>query len=297
MVKSVGLVVQTPTDFGFTSQRNEADFGLMDYNARYYSPVLGRFVSPDTIVPEPTNPQDWNRYVYVRNNPLVYTDPTGHLTEDEIKEFFGVDSEDDLKELVGEAVAKQLWGTEFTWGDVLDYDGGSAMLALFERGEGTGYYEGGFLGIGGDGSGTRISPYLLQDTEMAGLNAALTQKYKELGYENLPKRWIDHENQYNHVTTNYVDIATVNESLFYAGALGPTVEAISFVTGKVAPGPIRVGAWLISAGSFALGVVDRATGSIVLGNHTEYPTVRPPRPAGYAKSTYHSIAPTGVYDD
>jgi len=40
----------SPTDFGFTSQRNEASFGLMDYNARYYSPVLGRFISPDTIL-------------------------------------------------------------------------------------------------------------------------------------------------------------------------------------------------------------------------------------------------------
>lgn len=69
------------TDFGFTSQRNEASFGLMDYNARYYSPVLGRFVSPATIVPEPTNSRGFNRYRYVRNNPLKYTDPTGHAAD------------------------------------------------------------------------------------------------------------------------------------------------------------------------------------------------------------------------
>ncbi len=50
------------TDFGFTSQRNEASFGLMDYNARYYSPVLGRFVSPDSIVPEPGSSGGFNRY-------------------------------------------------------------------------------------------------------------------------------------------------------------------------------------------------------------------------------------------
>ena len=66
------------TDFGFTSQRNEAGFGLMDYNARYYSPLLGRFVSPDTIVPDPSNGRGLNRYRYVRNNPLKYTDPSGH---------------------------------------------------------------------------------------------------------------------------------------------------------------------------------------------------------------------------
>jgi hypothetical protein len=41
---------------------------------------------PDTIVPDPANPQDWNRYSYARNNPLKYTDPTGHrpiIDEDE----------------------------------------------------------------------------------------------------------------------------------------------------------------------------------------------------------------------
>jgi RHS repeat-associated protein len=66
------------TDFGFTSQRNEASFGLMDYNARYYSPRLGRFVSPDSIVPEPGSSGGWNRYAYVSNNPLRYIDPAGH---------------------------------------------------------------------------------------------------------------------------------------------------------------------------------------------------------------------------
>jgi hypothetical protein len=47
-------------------------------NARYYLPEVGRFVSPDSIVPEPDNPQSYNRYSYVRNNPLNFTDPTGH---------------------------------------------------------------------------------------------------------------------------------------------------------------------------------------------------------------------------
>jgi RHS repeat-associated protein len=66
------------TDFTFTGQRAEAGFGLLDYNARYYSPQLGRFISPDTIVPEPGNPQSFNRYSYVRNNPLKFRDPTGY---------------------------------------------------------------------------------------------------------------------------------------------------------------------------------------------------------------------------
>ncbi|MDQ1301913.1 MAG: hypothetical protein QG637_1835, partial [Chloroflexota bacterium] len=67
------------TDYRFTGQRSEeATLGsLYDYNARFYSPALGRFLSADTIVPSPGNPQSLNRYAYVLNNPLRYTDPTG----------------------------------------------------------------------------------------------------------------------------------------------------------------------------------------------------------------------------
>ncbi len=49
-----------------------------DYGARFYDPLLGRFLSADTVVPQPGHPQALNRYSYVLNNPLKYTDPTGH---------------------------------------------------------------------------------------------------------------------------------------------------------------------------------------------------------------------------
>ncbi|MDQ6994296.1 MAG: RHS repeat-associated core domain-containing protein, partial [Mariprofundaceae bacterium] len=52
--------------------------GLINMNARLYDPVLGRFLSADTIVPSAGNMQDFNRYAYVLNNPLAYTDPSGH---------------------------------------------------------------------------------------------------------------------------------------------------------------------------------------------------------------------------
>jgi len=69
----------TPTGRRFTGQLEESGLGsLYDYGARRYSPVLGRFLSADTIVPSPGDPQALNRYAYVYNNPLKYTDPTGH---------------------------------------------------------------------------------------------------------------------------------------------------------------------------------------------------------------------------
>ena len=69
-----------PTDYQFTGQRAE-NFGLYDYHARFYDGAIGRFVSADTIVPQPGNPQDFNRYAYVRNSPLNYQDPGGHAPD------------------------------------------------------------------------------------------------------------------------------------------------------------------------------------------------------------------------
>ena len=76
-------------DRRFTGQRWQDTIGLYDYRARWYDPALGRFISADTLVPEPGDPQSLNRFSYVNNNPLRYTDPTGHylLLEDAAEDF------------------------------------------------------------------------------------------------------------------------------------------------------------------------------------------------------------------
>jgi RHS repeat-associated protein len=61
----------------FTGQRLDST-GLYYYGARYYDPGIGKFISADTIVPDPANPQSLNRYACCLNNPLKYIDPTGH---------------------------------------------------------------------------------------------------------------------------------------------------------------------------------------------------------------------------
>ena len=68
----------TSTERNYTGQLRQNEIGLYYYNARWYMPYLNRWVQPDTIVPNPGNPQDLNRYAYVRGNPLKYTDPSGH---------------------------------------------------------------------------------------------------------------------------------------------------------------------------------------------------------------------------
>ena len=51
----------------------ENDAGLYFYNSRYYDSYLNRFLSPDDIIPDPYNPLDYDRYAYVRNNPVHWT--------------------------------------------------------------------------------------------------------------------------------------------------------------------------------------------------------------------------------
>ena len=52
--------------------------GLYYYNARYYDAGIGKFISADTMIQNTANPQFFNRYSYVTNNPLKYTDPSGY---------------------------------------------------------------------------------------------------------------------------------------------------------------------------------------------------------------------------
>jgi RHS repeat-associated protein len=68
-----------PTEFAFTGERL-AEIGLYQMGARWFSSRLARWTSPDSIVPNPTNPQTLNRYMYVRGNPLRLVDPSGHCS-------------------------------------------------------------------------------------------------------------------------------------------------------------------------------------------------------------------------
>ena len=66
----------------FTGQKQDIEDGLYYYNARYYDPVLGRFIQPDPVVfSDPRNPQTLNGYTYALNNPLKYIDPSGNSIE------------------------------------------------------------------------------------------------------------------------------------------------------------------------------------------------------------------------
>ncbi len=64
--------------YKYTGKEWDAETGLYYYGARYYDPKLARFISADTIVPEPYYPQSFNRYAYAYNNPIVLRDLAGY---------------------------------------------------------------------------------------------------------------------------------------------------------------------------------------------------------------------------
>jgi len=73
------------TNYHYTGQRDDAGIGLYFYQSRFYDAALGRFTSPDSIIPQSQGVQAWDRYAFVNNNPLRYTDPTGHMCREDGK--------------------------------------------------------------------------------------------------------------------------------------------------------------------------------------------------------------------
>jgi len=67
------------TDRGFTGHEHLLGVGLIHMNGRLYDPKLHRFLSPDNFVQDLYNTQNYNRYGYGMNNPLIYTDPNGEF--------------------------------------------------------------------------------------------------------------------------------------------------------------------------------------------------------------------------
>jgi len=87
-------------------QEYDPETGLYYYNARYYDPEIGRFLSADAMIPDPGNPQSFNRYSYVLNNPLRYTDPSGHVPDDTVNQGMKEAQEVQAKKAINEIKSK-----------------------------------------------------------------------------------------------------------------------------------------------------------------------------------------------
>lgn len=78
-IYSLGTEPELMFGRGYTGHEHLTWFGLINMNARLYDPVLGRFLSPDPFVQMPDFTQNFNRYSYCLNNPLVYVDENGEF--------------------------------------------------------------------------------------------------------------------------------------------------------------------------------------------------------------------------
>ena len=78
----------------FTGHERDLATGYDYMHYRFYGSTLGRFLKPDSLVANAADPQSWNLYAYVRNNPANATDPTGHLSDLFLREIAASPSSD-----------------------------------------------------------------------------------------------------------------------------------------------------------------------------------------------------------
>jgi RHS repeat-associated protein len=69
--------ISSAVSYGFTGQEHLPEVGLIHMNGRIYDPLLGRFMTADPTIASILDGQAYNRYSYLRNNPLNDTDPSG----------------------------------------------------------------------------------------------------------------------------------------------------------------------------------------------------------------------------
>ncbi len=148
-----GTVGQLPTDYDYTGQKLDGT-GFYQMGARWYDPYLDQWIQPDTIVPDLTNPQSLNPYSYVGNNPLRYTDPTGHM---ECDASCGLDTDGDGN-YTGDGGGDDGGGDGYYTGSGGGGDGGAAVDYSggggYDSGDGGEGYSGGgggYFGLGDDG--------------------------------------------------------------------------------------------------------------------------------------------------
>jgi len=86
---------------------------------RRRDPALGRFAQADTLIPGAGNPLAWDRYAYGYDNPVRYTDPSGHFSEEQLKRWYGDNWKEVIAEKYSEIMAILLTQAEF--GDLITY--------------------------------------------------------------------------------------------------------------------------------------------------------------------------------
>jgi hypothetical protein len=219
--------------------------------------------------------------MYTRGNPLKYTDPSGHLSEDEIRRYYGYAGDD--KDALRKAMLDDEWGEDLVdwllhsdtqFGDIFTYYDasgdrlGEAMLALFETSNGS--YEGGFYGLSGTSKGIRVSRSQIGSFRDYTREAENLMQTYENAYDRLPRKsGSDGRNYYDPVLwVDYSILDTMGTGATLVGGIATAMVAVGCLSnpaGWVAC--MGGGAGLTSLGTTAFG--------------TAYTIARPPSPTHY----------------
>ncbi len=113
----------------FTSQERDNETGLDYMHARYYANAQGRFTSADSVGGSIVNPQSFNRYAYVGNNPVNFSDPTGHTRFDASSNGFA--------ETMGQGGYMSPDNPDFDPSSILTDNARQSMLAWEQRNQNT----------------------------------------------------------------------------------------------------------------------------------------------------------------
>jgi RHS repeat-associated protein len=130
--------------FGFTGEELNIVGGLYYHGARFYDPDLCRFISADSLVPDPARGIGFNRYAYAYNNPITYIDPNGH------------EPISATTVLIGAAIGAAIGGAAATGGENgagADGDGGNGAAGSGAGAACGGMATGGGAGANGAGAG------------------------------------------------------------------------------------------------------------------------------------------------
>lgn len=145
------------TPRGFTSHEMLDELGLVHMNGRIYDGQIGRFLSADIIVQFPDRLQSFNRYSYVRNNPLTYTDPSGYaekkLTEEELQKLQKEKRNEVNRMVNGESAADRITGGSGTGAGNVASNAANGAAGAVEPSDRSGENDtGGVMGQPADGT-------------------------------------------------------------------------------------------------------------------------------------------------
>lgn len=157
----------------------DEDTGLYFYGSRYYDPQLARFTQADSVVPSANTSQALNRYSYVKNNPLKFTDPTGHGWFSKIFKKIGNFIKQHIGTIITIALYASGWGIAFASiiGSAVSTVVNGGTFATFAVGVGVGIAAGVVAGAAGGllaGGAKAWGAFVAGGLGGAALGAAMT---------------------------------------------------------------------------------------------------------------------------